>query len=166
MKNTKKRFVPKRQKREFEERVLQIKRVSRVMAGGKRFSFQATMVIGNKKGRVGVALAKGVDVATAIEKARRKAQKNLISIKLKDNRTVFHDVEAKYSAARVLIKPARAGRGLIAGGASRIVLELVGVKDISAKQLGRTSNKLTNAMATIEALKKIQYAVTPTETSS
>lgn len=166
MKSTKKRFVPKRQKREFEERVLQIKRVSRVMAGGKRFSFQATMVIGNKKGRVGVAVAKGVDVATAIEKARRKAQKNLISIKLKDNRTVFHDVEAKYSAARVLIKPARAGRGLIAGGASRIVLELVGVKDISAKQLGRTSNKLTNAMATIEALKKIQYAVTPTETSS
>jgi len=166
MKGAKKRFIPKKQKREFEERVLQIKRVSRVMAGGKRFSFQATMVVGNKKGRVGVALAKGVDVATAIEKARRKAQKNLISIKLKDNRTVFHDVEAKYSAARVLIKPARAGRGLIAGGASRVVLELVGVKDISAKQLGRTSNKLTNAMATIEALKKIQYAVTPVETSS
>lgn len=142
-------------KSEFREKVLEVRRVTRVMAGGKRFSFRATVVIGDGKGRVGVGIAKGLDVAAAVEKAKRQAQKNIFTVFLKDNRTVPHDVEAKYSAARVRIKPARVNHGLIAGGSARVVLEMAGIKDVSAKILGRTTNKLTNAMATIEALKKI-----------
>ncbi|MFA5084382.1 MAG: 30S ribosomal protein S5 [Candidatus Paceibacterota bacterium] len=144
-------------KSEFLEKVLDIRRVTRVVAGGKRFRFRATVVIGDGKGRIGVGLAKGLDVAQAVEKSKRDALKNLITIKLEDNRTIPYEVEAKYSAARVRLKPAKAGHGLIAGGACRVVLELAGVKDISAKVLGRTSNKLTNALATIEALKQIKY---------
>ncbi len=147
-------MIPQR-KSEFAEKVLDIARVTRVVAGGKRFRFRATVVIGDKKGRIGVGLGKGLDVAQSVEKAKRDALKNLMTIKLKDNRTILYEVEAKYSAARVRLKPAKAGHGLIAGGACRVVLELAGVKDISAKILGRTSNKLTNALATIEALKQI-----------
>lgn len=146
-------------KGEFQEKVLEVRRVTRVMAGGKRFSFRVTVVVGDGKGKVGVGIAKGLDVAAAVEKAKRQAQKNVIIITLKDNRTVPHDVEAKYGAARVRIKPARPNHGLIAGGSARVVLEMAGIKDISAKILGRTTNKLTNAMATIEALKKIQKPV-------
>jgi small subunit ribosomal protein S5 len=144
-----------RPKSEFREKVLEVRRVARVMAGGKRFSFRTTVVLGDGKGRVGIGIAKGLDVAASVEKAKRQAQKNMITVPLKDGRTIAHDVEAKYSAAKVRIKPARLNHGLIAGGSSRVVLELVGIKDISAKILGRTTNKLTNAMATIEALKKI-----------
>ena len=140
-------------KSEFMDRVLEIRRVTRVVAGGKRFSFRATVVVGDGKGRVGVGIAKGKDVVTAIQKAKRQAEKNVFRVPLKDHRTIIHDVEAKYSAARVRLKPARVGNGLVAGGSCRAVLELVGVKDISAKVLGRTTNKLTNALATIEALK-------------
>lgn len=143
-------------KSEFKDKVLEIRRVTRVVAGGKRFSFRATVVVGNEKGRVGVGVAKGLDVQEAISKAKRQAEKNLINVPLKDNRTIPYDVEAKYSAARVRIKPARTGHGLIAGGSSRVVLELAGLKDVSAKILGRTTNKLTNAMATVEALKKLE----------
>ncbi len=143
-------------KSEFLEKVLEVRRVTRVMAGGKRFSFRATVVIGDGRGRVGVGIAKGLDVATATQKAKKQAEKNMISVPLKDNRTVLFDVEAKFSAARVKIRPAREGHGLIAGGSCRAVLELAGVKDISAKILGRTTNKLTNALATIEALKKLK----------
>lgn len=147
------RNIAQQKKSEFDEKVLDIRRVTRVVAGGKRFRFRATVVVGDKKGRIGVGLAKGVDVAQAVEKSKRDALKNLVTIKLKDNRTILYEVEAKYSAARVRLKPAKAGHGLIAGGACRVVLELAGVKDISAKILGRTSNKLTNALATMEALK-------------
>lgn len=148
--------IKKTHKSDFKERVLDLRRVTRVVAGGKRFRFRATLVLGDLKGRVGVGVAKGLDVASAVEKARRDAQKNMTIINLKENRTIPFDVEAKYSAAKVRIKPAKAGHGLIAGGAARIVLELAGVKDISAKIIGRTPNKLTNALATIEALKKLQ----------
>ena len=143
-------------KEEFKEKVLDLRRVTRVMAGGKRFRFRATVVIGDEKGRVGVGIAKGVDVAGAVAKAKLKARKNLLEINLKDGRTIKHEVLAKYSAAKVLIKPARAGHGLRAGGAPRFVLSLAGVKDATAKCLGRTPNKLTNALATIEALKKLE----------
>ncbi len=146
----------KTKKSEFQERTLEVRRVTRVMAGGKRFSFRATVVIGDKRGRVGVGIAKGLDVASAVQKAKRQAEKNIVKISLKDNRTVFYDVEAKYGAARVRIKPAPRGHGLIAGSAARVVLELVGVRDISAKILGTTKNKIGNAIATIEALKKIK----------
>ncbi len=143
-------------KDDMEEKVLEIRRVTRVMAGGKRFSFRAVVVAGNKRGKVGLGVAKGLDVASAVEKAKRQAQKNLISVSLKDNRTISYEIQAKYSAARVKIKPASLGHGLIAGGACRVVLELVGIKDISAKILSRTTNKLTNARATIEALSKLK----------
>ncbi len=145
-----------RPKSEFADRVLEIRRVTRVVAGGKRFSFRVTVVVGDRKGRVGVGLAKGLDVASAIQKAKRAGEKSAMRVALKDKRTIAHDVEAKYSAARVLLKPARKGNGLIAGGSVRTVLELLGVKDISAKILGRTTNKLTNAMATMKALEKLK----------
>lgn len=139
----------------FEEQVLDLRRVTRVTAGGKRFRFRATVVIGNGRGKVGVGVAKSTDTQAAIAKARSKAKRNLIEIKLKE-RTIPHEVEAKFSAARVLVKPAVSGHGLMAGGAPRIVLNLAGIQDATAKCLGRTKNKLTNALATIEALKQLR----------
>ncbi len=144
-------------KSEFQDRILDIRRVTRVVAGGKRFSFRATVAVGDLKGRVGVANAKGLDVIVAVEKAKKQALKNLIKVPLKENRTIFYEVEAKYSAARVRLKPAKKGHGLIAGGGTRAVLELAGIKDVTAKQLGRTTNKLTNAMAALLALKKLAH---------
>jgi small subunit ribosomal protein S5 len=143
-------------KDEFKEKVLDVRRVTRVVAGGKRFRFRATVVVGDERGRVGVGVAKGIDVASAVAKARQEGKKALVHLALKDGRTVPHEVLAKYSAARVLVKPAAAGRGLRAGGAVRVVLALAGIKDATAKCLGRTPNKLTNALATIEALKQLK----------
>ncbi len=141
---------------EFKEKVLDLRRVTRVVAGGKRFRFRVTIVLGDGKGRVGVGIAKGIDVAQAVGKAKEDAKKKIIKIGLKDQRTIPHEVFAKYSAAKVLIKPASDGHGLRAGGAVRFVLALAGVKDATAKCLGRTPNKLTNALATIEALKNLK----------
>src|SRR3989338_4023797 len=139
----------------YKEKVLDLRRVTRVVAGGKRFRFRATLVIGDENGKVGVGVAKGLDVRSAIEKAKSDAKKNLITIPLKD-RTIPHEVRAKFSAADVLIKPAVKGHGLKAVGAVRVVLSLAGVKDVTAKCLGRTPNKLTNAFATIKALKQLK----------
>jgi len=135
---------------------LDLRRVTRVVAGGKRFRFRATLVIGDEKGRVGIGVAKGLDVQQAVQKAKAEAKKNVLKVNLKDDRTIAHEVKAKYSAAEVLLKPAIAGHGIRAGGAVRTVLSLVGVKDATAKCLGRTPNKLTNALATMEALKKLK----------
>ena len=143
-------------KEEFRERVLDMRRVTRVVAGGKRFRFRCTIVLGDEKGRVGIGVAKGLDVQQAIAKAKSEAKKNIIMVNLKDQRTIAHEVDAKYSAARVLLKPGSLGHGLRAGGAVRFVLSFAGIKDGTAKILGRTPNKLTNAMATIEALKKLK----------
>jgi small subunit ribosomal protein S5 len=145
----------RKQPSEFKEKVLDLRRVTRVVAGGKRFKFRAMVVVGNEKGTVGIGVAKGMDVMQAVDKAKTSAKKHLIVLKLK-NRTITHDVEAKFSAAKVLIKPAKEGHGLKAGGAVRAVLLLAGVRDATAKCLGGTKNKLTNAMATVEALKKIK----------
>lgn len=139
----------------FKEQVLDLRRVTRVVAGGKRFRFRTTVVIGDEMGSVGVGVAKGADVQQSIGKAKADAKKHLIKVPLKGT-TVPHDTQAKYSAASVLIRPAPKGNGLKAGGAARVVLSLVGVKDATAKCLGRTKNKLTNALATIEALKKLR----------
>ncbi len=143
-------------KDEFQEKVLDMRRVTRVVKGGKRFRFRATVVIGDLKGRVGVGVAKGLDVQSAVGKAKGEAKKDMLHLVLRDGRTIAHEVMAKYSAANVLVKPARAGHGLKAGGAVRSVLALAGIKDATAKCLGRTPNKLTNALATIEALKKLK----------
>jgi small subunit ribosomal protein S5 len=142
-------------KSEYKEKVLDLRRVARVVAGGKRFSFRATVALGDEKGKVGVGIAKGMDVSQAVDKAKSNAKKRLIAVPLK-NKTVPHDTQAKYSAARVIIKPAKTGHGLKAGGAVRIVLLLAGVRDATAKCLGGTKNKLTNALATIEALKRLK----------
>ena len=150
-------YVPaKRPESEWKEKVLDLRRVARVVAGGKRFRFRATVILGNGKGQVGVGIAKGVDVAGAVNKAKAKAKRNILSINLKDNRTIWHESIAKYSAAKVLVKPASIGHGVKAGSAVRVVLDLVGIKDATAKCLGRTPNKLTNALAVLEALKKIK----------
>jgi small subunit ribosomal protein S5 len=141
---------------EFKERVLDNRRVTRVVAGGKRFRFRVTIVIGDERGRVGIGVAKGLDVQQAVAKAKADAKKNIMTVSLKDGRTIAHEVTAKYSAAKVMIKPASKGHGLRAGGSVRFVLAFAGIKDATAKVLGRTPNKLTNAMATIEALKKLK----------
>lgn len=150
-------------KDEFKDRVLDIRRVTRVVAGGKRFRFRATVVVGDEKGRVGVGVSKGVDVASAVAKAKSEAKKSLVTVHLKDGRTIAHEVAAKFSAARVIIKPTARGRGLKAGSAVRFVLSLAGVKDATAKCLGRTPNKLTNALAALEALKKLKQFEADTE---
>lgn len=155
MEQTRRIIVKKRDDSGFKDKVLDLRRVTRVVAGGKRFRFRVTVVIGNENGKVGVGVAKGLDVAQAVEKAKADAKKNVIAINLKD-KTIPHEVVAKYSAAKVLLKPGSPGHGLKAGGAARVVLSLLGVKDITAKVLGTTKNKLTNAMATIEALKKLK----------
>lgn len=147
------KFIPK--KSEYKEKTLDLRRVTRVVAGGKRFSFRCTLVIGDERGTVAVGIAKGSDVAQSIDKARNDAKKNIIKVPLKGT-TLAHEVGAKFSAARVIIKPAQKGSGLKAGGAVRTVLLMTGIKDASAKCLGRTKNKLTNALATIEALKKLK----------
>lgn len=155
-------------KSEYDSTVLDIRRVTRVVAGGKRFSFRATVVVGNKKGKVGVGVAKGLDVAQAVEKSIRDAKKNLIEIPLVNN-TIPHESYAKYSSAEVLLKPAGLNRGVKAGGSVRAVCNLAGIKNITSKILGRTTNKLTNARATIEALKMLKikkYATASTETKS
>jgi small subunit ribosomal protein S5 len=141
---------------EFKERVLDNRRVTRVVAGGKRFRFRVTIVIGDEKGRVGIGVAKGLDVQQAVAKAKADAKKHIVLVGLKDGRTIAHEVGAKYSAAKVMVKPASKGHGLRAGGSVRFVLAFAGIKDATAKVLGRTPNKLTNAMATIEALKKLK----------
>lgn len=143
-------------KEEFKERVLDMRRVTRVVKGGKRFRFRATVVIGDYKGRVGVGIGKGADVQQSIAKAKADAKKNILSLDLKDNRTLHHEVIAKYSAARVLIRPAQEGHGIKAGGSVRVVLSLAGVKDATGKVLSRTPNKLTNALATMEALRQVK----------
>jgi small subunit ribosomal protein S5 len=146
---------PGARKTEFDQQVLDLRRVARVVAGGKRFKFRATVVIGNSQGKVGVGAAKGADVSQAVEKAVSEARKNLIIIPLEKG-TIPHEVSAKYSAAKIILKPAPVGRGVIAGGAVRIVCTLAGIKSVSAKILGRTSNKLNNARAAMEALKKLK----------
>lgn len=152
------KFRSKRQEREkseFDQKVLDVARVARVVAGGRRFSFRATVAIGDKKGRIGVGIGKGLDVAQAVEKAVSSAKKSKILIPLK-NGTIPHEVVAKYGAAKVFLKPAPRGRGLVAGGSARSICELAGIENISAKVLSRSSNKLNNARATIDALKKLK----------
>lgn len=140
---------------EFGSKLLDLKRVARTVAGGRRMSFRVVMVIGDKKGKVGVGVAKGLDVVQAIEKATQVAKKNMITIPMV-NETIPYQVEGKSGASKVMLKPQSKGRGLVAGGAVRVICSLAGIKNISSKILGRTTNKLNNAMATIAALKKLK----------
>jgi len=125
------------------------------MAGGRRFSFSVSMVIGNKKGKVGVGVGKAGDTALAIEKAARDAKKHLIEVPLNKDMHIPHDVRTKYASSEVMIMPAP-GRGLVAGSSVRTVLELAGVKDVTAKVFSRSKNKLNNARATVQALEELK----------
>jgi len=142
-----------RPKSEFDQKVLEIARVSRVTKGGKRFSFRATIVIGDGKGRVGVGMAKGKDVAQSVQKAVNQAKKYLFMVPLR-NGTIPYQVEAKYNSAVVILKPGRGG--VKAGGPVRVVAKLAGITGLTGKLIERTNNKLNIAQATIKALRKIR----------
>src|SRR3989338_6872424 len=139
---------------EFAQKLIGIRRVARVMAGGRRFNFSAALVLGDKKGRVGGGLGKAAGTAPAIEKTTRAAKRAMIQLNLTKTRSIPHNIEAKYCASRVEIRPS-AGRGLVAGSSVRTVLELAGVSDVTAKLLSRSKNPVNNARAAIEALKKV-----------
>lgn len=140
---------------EFDQKIVSLRRVTRVMAGGRRFSFSVAMVIGDKKGRVGVGVGKAGDTQLAIEKAARTARKNMITVVMDDKGHIPHDVHATFASSEVMIMPAP-GRGLVAGSSVRTVLELAGIKDVTAKLFSRSKNKLNNAEATITALKQLR----------
>ena len=142
---------PHREPKEFEQKILDLSRVTRVTAGGKRMSFRCTLVIGDKKGRVGLGIAKGIDVQIAIDKAYRQAKKKVIRVPLVHD-TIPHPVKMKFGSAVVLLKPAPRGTGLKCGGAVRVVLELAGVPNASSKIMN-SSNKINLAKATFEAIK-------------
>jgi len=144
------------EEKQFDERVVHIDRVARVVKGGRRFRFRALVVLGDHKGKVGMGTAKGADVTTAVAKAVDVAKKSMISIHLYKG-TIPHEAEAKVSGARILIKPAAPGTGLIAGGVVRTVLEVAGVKNALSKSLG-SSNKINIASATLVALQSVEPA--------
>lgn len=139
-----------REPKEFEERVVQVRRVTKVVTGGKRMGFRALTVVGDRKGRVGVGLGKASEVSSAIRKGVDAAKKNLINVPLIVG-TIPHEAYGKVGASTVFLRPAPAGRGVIAGGSVRIVLELAGVKDIVAKSIG-SSNAINTARAALDAL--------------
>jgi small subunit ribosomal protein S5 len=139
--------------KEFEELVINIDRVARVVKGGRRFRFKALVVVGNKKGKVGVGVSKGADVQAAVAKATDVAKKNLITVPIA-NGTIPHDVEVKFSGAQVLIKPAAPGTGIIAGGVVRQIIGVTGINNMLSKSLGST-NKVNIAYAVIEALRSL-----------
>ncbi len=149
---------PRREERtrpEFDQKIISLRRVTRVVAGGRRFSFSVALVAGNRKGMVGVGTGKGGDTALSIEKAFRNAKKNMIAVPLSATGSIPFDSHAKYGASSVMIMPAP-GRGLVAGGAMRTVLEFAGVKNVSGKILSRSKNGLNNAQATILALSRLE----------
>lgn len=144
----------KKEKRDYEHSLLNVARVARVVQGGRRFSFRATVAIGDRKGKVGVGVAKGSDVSTAIGKAIHDAKKNLVVFAMENN-TIPHEVNAKYESAKIILKPAREGKGIVAGGALRVIADLGGIKDLTAKSLG-SNNKINTAKAMLSALKQLK----------
>lgn len=139
-----------RQEQEFDQKIIDLARVTRVMAGGKRLRFRACVCIGDKKGRVGIGLAKGADVAIAVNKAVNRAKKTLITVPI-INETIPHELRIKQKAAKLMLKPAPKGTGIKAGGAVRVMLEMAGVPNVVAKIMG-TNNKVSNVKALLSAL--------------
>lgn len=147
---------PKREKPEFDQQIIDLARVTRVTKGGKQLSFRATVLIGDRKGRVGYGVDKGKDVQIAVEKAANQARKNIIVVPLFKQITIPHATMAKFKSAKVLLMPSPQGSGIIAGGAIRSVLEMAGVPNVSAKMIGHSSNKISNIKATFEALQSFK----------
>lgn len=146
-----------REPKEFHEKIVQINRVSKKTKGGNQASFSVLVVVGDRKGRVGVALGKAPDVLSSIKKAVKKAKKHLISVPMRKT-TIPFSIESKHGAAKIILKPAPAGSGIIAGGAVRAVVEAAGVADVVGKTLG-SSNQANNVYATFKALKEIERLV-------
>jgi small subunit ribosomal protein S5 len=145
---------PIQDEKQFDERMVNIDRVARVVKGGRRFRFRALVVVGDHKGKIGVGTSKGADVTAAIQKATEVAKKNMVTISL-HNDTIPHETEAKVAGAKILVKPASPGTGLIAGGVVRTVLEVAGIKNALSKSLG-SSNKINVAYATVKALQLVE----------
>ncbi len=148
-----KKKTPKQKDTEtnWEERVVQVKRVTKVVKGGKKLSFRAVIIVGNEKGKVGVGIGKATDVIGAVKKGVTDAKKNIISIPLTKENSIPHPINGISGAAKVIMRPSATGSGVIAGSAVRTVLELAGIKNILTKQLG-SNNILNNARATINGL--------------
>jgi len=146
----------KKERPEFDQHIVDLARVTRVTEGGKHMSFRACVVIGDRKGRVSYGVDKGPDVQIAVEKAVNQAKKNMIRVPM-INETIPHRVEAKYKAAKVMLKPAPQGSGIIAGSAIRVILEMAGVPNASSKMLGKTSNKVANVKAVFKALEGFTF---------
>jgi small subunit ribosomal protein S5 len=144
------------EEKQFDERVVYVNRVARVVKGGRRFRFQALVVVGDHKGRVGIGVSKGVDVTIAVNKATEVAKKHLVKLPL-HNGTLTHEVEGKVSGSKILILPAAPGTGLIAGGVVRTVLEVAGIENALSKSLG-SSNRINAAYATVAALSSMEPA--------
>ncbi|MCI5732756.1 MAG: 30S ribosomal protein S5 [Tenericutes bacterium] len=147
----------KPREKEYNETVIAVNRVTKVNKGGRRLRFAATVAVGDGKGKVGLGTGKANEVQDAIKKASQDATNNVIKIDLVENRTISHDIIGKSGAAKVLVKPAKAGSGIVAGGAVRAILELAGVKDIISKSLG-SNTQINTARATIDALKNQKSA--------
>lgn len=143
-----------RKQDELDPEVLDLTRVARVSSGGRRFRFRAVVVAGDKKGQVGVGVAKGSHVAQAIEKATMQAKKSLKTINISGH-TIPRQITAKFASSEVMLRPQQEGRGIVAGGPVRVICAKAGIKDISAKFISRSHNKLNNAMATMAALEKM-----------
>jgi len=163
MAKTERFHKPRREQSDFDQKIIDIRRVARVVAGGRRFSFRVTIVLGNRKGEVGVGLGKAADTAAAIEKASRLARKTKIKVPTTKEGSIAHEVVAKFKKAKVAIMPTYSGRGLVAGSAVRIVLDMAGIKDVTAKVISPSKNKLNIARATIAALKKLEQKNEPAQ---
>src|SRR3989344_3811004 len=143
-----------RPKPEFDQKIIDIRRVTRVVAGGRRFSFSVAMVAGDKKGAIGLGLGKAGDTALAISKALRNATKNMVKLKLNKTMSIPHELSAKFSSSKVMLRPNR-GRGLVAGSVIRDIIKLSGMKDVTGKIVSNSKNKLNNAKAVLLALSPI-----------
>lgn len=146
-----------REKPEFDSKTISIRRVTRVVSGGRRFTLSVALAAGDRNGRIGLGTGKALDTQVAIEKALKAAKKNMITVKLTKTKSLSHDISAKFKSASVMIMPNK-GRGLIAGSSARVILSLAGLNDVTAKFFSGTKNKLNNARATMKALEQIAYA--------
>ena len=158
LRGEKKKISPRLSKLKFEEKIVQIKRVTKVVKEGKKLTFRAVVILGDTKRKVGVGIGKGVDINLAIEKAVISGKKNLINVPLTSKYSIPHVIQTKFGACKLMLRPASTGTGVIAGGSIRTVLELAGIQNISAKQFG-SSNILNNAKATVLALNLLSEKV-------